>query len=121
MSFVFLNLNPEGLIENDCVARAISLASEKDYKEIQDKLFYTSKLLECESLNIHCYGFLIEHVLGFKRFLIDNNITINRFRHIHDKGTYLIRIKGHLTVIIDGILYDIWNCDDKQVDVVWVK
>nr|DAE44632.1 MAG TPA: endopeptidase [Caudoviricetes sp.] len=36
--FKFMNVNPLGLIEQDCVCRAISLALDVDYKTIERKL-----------------------------------------------------------------------------------
>ena len=30
-----------------------------------------------------------------------------------------MRLEGHLTCGIDGRLLDIWNCEDKIVDLAW--
>ena len=38
--YQFLNVNPLGEIEEDCVCRAISLALDKDYYKIQEKLYH---------------------------------------------------------------------------------
>ena len=41
MSFKYYNNNPLSKEEQDCVTRAIALASGYSYAEIQDKLYYT--------------------------------------------------------------------------------
>ena len=65
--FIYYNNNPYGLKEEDCVTRAISLASGLDYFDISKKLKLTSELLECEKLCVCCYDFLIEEVLMFSK------------------------------------------------------
>lgn len=36
------------------------------------------------------------------------------------KGIYLITMNGHITVGIDGIVYDTFDCRDRIVRNVWV-
>lgn len=117
--FRYLNLNPNGEKVSDCVTRAISLASNLSYSTIRRKLRSTSQLLDCESsLCVTCYSFLIQEVLGG----IPRNcmgMTVGEFADLHPNGTYLIRIKGHLTCVKDGVLMDIWNCLSRECDLAW--
>lgn len=34
--------------------------------------------------------------------------------------TIVIRIEGHLTCAVDGVIYDTWNCSDKVADCFWI-
>ena len=116
--FCYLNLNPNGDKVSDCVTRAISFASEIPYRKIRKKLYHTAKLLDCEKLCMTCYSFLIQEVLGG----IPKNcegMTVGDFADLHPKGTYLIRIQGHLTTITNKTIYDIWDCRNKFCDVAW--
>lgn len=118
--FRYYNRNDDPKIHrNDCVTRAISLASGLPYSEIRRKLRNTASLLDCESSLCHtCYGFLIQEVLGG----VPKDcygMTVGEFADKHSKGIYLIRISGHLTCLIDGILYDLWNCLDKPCSLAW--
>lgn len=117
-SFKYYNLNPEGKKKNDCVTRAISLASGMDYSDIRRKLYHSAKLLNCPKLCPTCYGFFIQQVLGG---VPTNcyNMSINEFSNINNKGTFLIRIQGHLTCLIDNCLFDIWDCREHICDLVW--
>jgi hypothetical protein len=100
------------------VTRAISFATNQPYQEIRKKLYHSAKLLDCEKLCPTCYSFLIQEVLGG----IPKNcygMSIGEFADLHPIGTYLIRIKGHLTVIKDCVCYDLWDCLDRECDLAW--
>lgn len=116
--FRYVNLNPNGEHRNDCVTRAISLASGLDYSEVRRKLRYTSRLLDCMRLCWSCYSFFITEVLGCRQVNCDG-LTVGEFADLHPIGIYLIRIKGHLTTLQDGVCYDLWNCLDRECDLAW--
>lgn len=116
--FVYYNREPSGDKENDCVTRAISLGTQISYPIIRRKLFHSSRLLQCEKLNVCCYSFLIEDVFKCEPVYC-KGLTVAEFADLHPQGTYLIRIDGHLTCVIDNVCYDIWNCLDKEADIAW--
>ena len=116
--FIYLNISPDGERKNDCVTRAITLVSGLDYAEIRKKLFHTAKLLDCEKLCPTCYSFLIQEVIGGVPKNCDG-MTVNDFADTHAQGKFLIRIQGHLTTIIDGTIFDIWDCGYKVCDMAW--
>ena len=115
----FLNVNPLGEIEEDCVCRAISLALDEDYYKIQEKLYLVAKLFECEYLCICCYKYLLDEVYDLKRIEEVEGMTIGDFADKFPYGVYLVRVEGHLTCVIDNHIMDIWDCRDKIVDLVW--
>ena len=117
--YVFYNNNPDLLIENDCVTRAISLASGLPYEEIEDKLYLTSKLFECPKLCICCYENLLNYVFNYENIYGVEGMTIGDFADKFPYGVYLVRVEGHLTCVIDNHIMDIWDCRDKIVDLVW--
>lgn len=117
-SFRYYNLNPNKEERNDCVTRAISFATQISYPTIRKKLYHTAKLLNCQKLCPTCYSFAIQEVLGGIPIHCED-MSVKEFADRHPKGIYLIRIRGHLTVIQDGICYDIWNCLDRECDIAW--
>lgn len=117
-NFIFLNINPDGLIEKDCVCRAISLASGKPYEIIDDKLHYTALLLECEKLCVCCYEFLLDCVFEFPR-VEASGMTIGEFAEANPEGIFITRVEGHLSAIIDGNIYDIWDCSNEIITDCW--
>ena len=117
--FVYHNVNPDGIKEEDCVCRAITLAMGKySYQEIAKKLYHTGELLDCEALCMCCYKFLIENVFMCKPVNCDY-MTVAEFADLHPFGTYLVRTNGHISVIIDGVCHDIWNCLHRELTNAW--
>ena len=117
--YQFLNVNPLGEIEEDCVCRAISLALDEDYYKIQEKLYLVAKLFECESLCVCCYKYLLDDVYDLKRIEEVRGMTIEEFANYFPIGIFIVRVEGHLTCVIDNHIMDIWDCRDKIVDLVW--
>lgn len=118
MAFKFVNVNPSGAKTDDCVTRAITLASGLDYFDIQEKLVLTSKLFGCDRLARCCYQNLLEYVLKYTPIECQG-LTVNEFCELHPYGTYLVRIQGHLTTVIDGDVNDTWYCGDFICDKAW--
>lgn len=116
--FIYYNRNPDGKKENDCVTRSISLASGLPYPTIRKKLFHTSRLLGCEKLCVCCYKHLLDNVFKYKRLNCDN-MTVNDFADLHYKGTYIVRMNGHISCIINGNVYDIWDCRNHLLTDAW--
>lgn len=120
MHYEFKNVNPLGKRELDCVCRAISGALNENYYTIQNKLELVGALFDCEKLCVCCYKFLLDNVFNLCRIEECQGMTIKEFMKCYNKGTYIIRVDGHLTHCVDGICYDIFDCTDEIVDIVWI-
>lgn len=96
------------------------MASGLPYTEISKKLWLTADLFNCERLCKFCYSNFIRSVLKYKEVNCDN-LTVNEFAELHPYGTYLVRVPNHLTTVINGKIYDIWNCGDEICDTVWKR
>lgn len=116
--FVHYNQNDDKIKRNDCVTRAISLASSLDYSIIRKKLRYTARLLDCCKLCVSCYEFLIREVLGGVPKNCEG-MTINEFAELHPYGTYLLRMDGHISTLIDYTVYDIFDCRNHIITNAW--
>ena len=101
------------------MTRAISLASGMSYAETQDKLYLTAQLLDCDRLCVCCYRHLLDYIFSYPR-LDSTNMTVNDVCHRYPHGTLLVRVNGHLTTIIDGVIYDTWDCGNELVDIIWL-
>ena len=116
--FVYYNRNDDKVSRNDCVTRVISLASGLPYSTIRKKLRYTARLLDCCKLCVSCYEFLIREVIGGTPVNCEG-MTINDFAELHPQGTYLLRMDGHITTLIDFTLYDIFDCRNHRITNAW--
>ena len=116
--FRYWNENPNGEKRNDCVTRAITFASGMEYPEVRKMLYHSARLLKCPKLCPTCYSFAIQEVLGGVPTNC-NGMTVGEFADQNPNGTYLIRISGHLTCIVDNTIYDIWDCSSRFCDLAW--
>lgn len=116
--FVYFNQNPDGERESDCVTRAISFCTNIPYNEIRKKLFHISKLYSCPRLTLCCYRHLLDDVFKFERIPCDG-LTVEEFADKHRYGSYLVRMGGHISCIIDNKIYDIWDCRREWLTDAW--
>ena len=116
--FRYWNENPNGEKRNDCVTRAITFASGMEYPEVRKMLYHSARLLKCPKLCPTCYSFAIQEVLGGVPTNC-NGMTVGEFADKHTKGTYLIRIEGHLLCVSNNIIYDLWDNRNRECDLAW--
>lgn len=119
IDYQFYNANPLGNIELDCVCRAISKATDIEYYKIKDKLYHIGKLFECDSLCVCCYHHLLENVFGFKPKFANGKRVIDIAKD-YPNNNVIIRIEGHLTCAIRGVIHDIWDCTKEIADIFWI-
>lgn len=119
IDYKFYNANPLGDIEQDCVCRAISKATEIPYRSIEEKLELIGELFECEKLCVCCYHHLLEKVFGLKQKFA-NGKTVKEIAKEFPENRVLIRISGHLTCAIFGVIFDIWDCTEETADIFWI-
>lgn len=117
-NFRYLNLNPNGERRNDCVTRAISLASGLSYSSVRKKLRCVALLFECPRICMSCYKHLIENVLYYKPMDCDG-LTVGEFADKNPTGTYLVRMEQHISCIINNTVYDIFDCRDRLLTNAW--
>lgn len=118
-TFTYYNNNPLSLEEEDCVTRAIALASNLPYSAIKDKLYYMAQLLDCNALCVCCYSKLLDYIFQYDRVPC-KGYTVGEIVQKYDNSTLLIRMNGHLTCAIDGTLLDLWDSSEELADIVWV-
>ena len=116
--FVYYNRNDDKVSRNDCVTRAISLAGDLPYNTVRRKLRYTARLLGCEKLCVSCYEFFIREVLGGTPVNCEG-MSVDDFAQLHPYGTYLLRMDGHITTLIDNTVYDIFDCRAIKITNAW--
>lgn len=117
--FKFVNVNPLDSIEEDCVCRAITNAIGEDYYTVKRRLYLVAELFDCDMLCVNCYKFLLDEVYKLDRLDEFSGMTINEVLEHLQKGTFLIRVDGHLTIIRNGVIEDIWDCGEEEVRVIW--
>lgn len=119
VDYKFYNINPQQLIESDCVCRAISAALDIDYEIIKRKLYLIGELFECEQLSVCCYQHLLEQVFE----LVSHDAkgrTVYEIVKEYPTDILIIRMDGHLTMAACGVVYDLWDCREEIADIFWI-
>ena len=120
MGFKFLNVNPKGKKVSDCTVRAFALAHNISWYKAYDILSEYAKE-QCIILDDTTFidDFLSERY-DYNCYKCDNKaITVRELTYLYNHGTYLITMSGHITCMINGIIYDIWDCRDRFAWRIW--
>lgn len=112
----FLNTNAKGNFVNDCVIRAISVAQHKSWDETYEEL---SDIAQKEGILLDDVDFVENYLDKRYRRTCHYSKTVGQFLEEHPIGIYLITMAGHITVIVDGILYDTFDCRDRVMWCAW--
>lgn len=125
MRYTYFNPNPKNARVGDCVIRAISCVTNKDWIEAYiDLCCYGIMLCDLPSANIVWGRYL--HDKGFiKRIIPDicpDCYTVRRFAEEHEQGIYVLALNGHVVCVKDGGRYfDTWDSGDEVVLYYWEK
>jgi len=122
MSYIKFNNHPKGLNTSDCVVRAISKAFDNDYLETRRELNRVKRELGFQSYKDT--KFLYKHLEDYERIILkavsgEPRIKGYDFTEMHPKGTYILKMAGHISVMIDGVIYDTWDCRYRTVYTAW--
>ena len=115
--YKYYNANVNGNFVNDCVIRAISVAENKSWGDTYDDL---SRIAKKNGILLDDVDF-VEPLLDYRydRIKTYPGDTVQDILEDYPIGTYLVTMKGHITVIIDGVVYDTFDCRDRVVKSVW--
>ena len=119
--YQYLNVHPKGLLVCDCVKRAITKVTGKDYMEVQRELNRCKKITGCEQYNDNKnWKYYVEKQLHGKEYsfpAVKGQARMNGylFCEMFPKGSYILRMAKHLSCCVDGVIYDTWDCRDKCI------
>ena len=116
MRYKYYNANSKGNFVNDCVIRSISVAENKTWGETYDEL---SRIAKRNGILLDDVNF-VEPLLDYRydrtRF---NARTVGEFAQEYPYGVYLVTMLGHITAIIDGTIYDTFDCRNREILDAW--
>jgi hypothetical protein len=130
------NANSRGTSTGDCSVRAISLAFNKDYREVKQILNESAKRLRAQHYNSSKNIVeVISNVFHQGKYIDirEQKLTVEQFADQHPSGIYLIgcgrtpdahkqysySLGGHIVTIINGKVFDTWDSRDWYVIKYW--
>lgn len=123
--FEYYNAHPQGKNVNDCVKRAITIASGMSYDDVTRGLNRYKKISGASVYNDrkNCDAYVEKVLLGVKTSFPARagypRMNGERFCRTHPQGNYILNMAGHWSVCIDGVLKDTWDTSDKCVYSCW--
>lgn len=119
------NNNPYGENIDDCVIRAISLFTHRDYYEVFDALCeYAGEDREPNQGNVFLPWLISQ---GYEVREFTEKITVSKFLNElneceePEKFDALILVNGHLTAVKGGVCYDTWYPSRYKCQLLIVK
>lgn len=112
----FYNANSRGNFVNDCVIRAISVAEGKSWNETYKEL---SKIAESEGILLDDMEFVESYLDKRYKRTCHYAKTVGEFIEEYPRGTYLITMDNHITVCIDGTIFDTFDPRERRMWCCW--
>lgn len=119
--FIKENVNPKNKKTGDCVIRAIAKAENKLWAEVFEELVKISREVcsvpnDKDVYNVYLKDYETINVFKIvkekkKRYTVKD---ITKF-----EGSYVVSIAGHMTTVVDGKIFDLWDCGDKCAYKIW--
>lgn len=124
MAYVYYNPNPKHRRTDDCVVRAISKITKKDWHYVYTQLCIRGFIM-CDWGNCNeVWGSYLRKI-GFERKSIPNTCpdcyTVKDFCKDYPKGKYILACGNHVIAIVDGNHYDTWDSSDEAIIFYWEK
>jgi len=130
MKFEKINVNPKGMKAGDCVVRAIAKATNKTWDEVYLDLVAIGFKKKAMPNDKRVYAAYLEQ-LGFEKHKMPRtesgrSYPMTEYFAILDirdqlKGVYIVSIRSHLACVVDGVLYDIFDCRLAKLLNYWTK
>ena len=122
--FKFYNPHPKGLRVNDCVKRALTIATGKPYNLVSLELNRLKKITGCKSYNNKNNWKEYINLLGWKKMPFPAEAgkpRMNGFQFTtnYPHGTFILSMAHHLSVCKNGVILDTWDCRHKCIYNAW--
>ena len=120
--FVMSNPNPNGLYVEDCVIRAIAIATNRSWDDVFIHVGLQAYLMKNMPSVERVWGSYLSGI-GFVRYTIPdscpNCYTIKDFCRDNPVGTFILGTGSHAVAVINGDYYDAWDSGDEMPISVW--
>lgn len=115
--YKFYNENPLNKYEDDCVIRSISCATGKSWDYVYD---YLSDIAQYEGTLLDKKDFVIRYLDRTYKRLPNIKGSVGEVSAMFPNNILLITMRGHIVCSKYGIIYDTFDCRDRQAEYVWL-
>lgn len=114
--YEYYNANPHNRHIDDCVVRALSLLTGKEWAEMYDEL---SDLASDNSLMFDSVAFVEDYLDDRYKRTCHYSKTLAEFVNEFPIGKYAVTMNGHITAVIDGVIYDTFDPSKRIIRCSW--
>lgn len=122
--YIHANPNPIGRYVDDCVVRAICIATDRSWDDVYAQLCLQGYIMKNMPSVNKVWGAYLSSI-GFVNEPIYADCldcyTIKDFCRDNQEGIYILATGSHVVCSIDGNYYDTWDSGDESPMSVWRK
>ena len=115
--YKYYNANAVNRYTDDCVIRAISCATNKSWDYVYD---YLSDIAQYEGTLFDKRDFVINYLDRTYKRLPYIKGSVGEISAMFPDNTLLITMNGHITCSKNGVIYDTFDCRNRNVENVWL-
>ena len=128
-NFKFYNCNPHSTLTQDCVARALTAFTGKDYWDIVDELLKIYKNTGYHIIDPVCIMLYLDSLKIYKATVIKfpevvslKELCENLEKENNSKYDDILVLlqNSHLTYVHKYEIWDIWDCSKLNVSMYWI-
>ena len=115
--YKYYNANALNRYTDDCVIRAISCATNRSWDYVYD---YLSDIAQYEGTLFDKKDFVINYLDRTYKRLDGIRGSVVEVSGMFPNNTLLITMRGHIVCSKNGVIYDTFDCTDREVESVWL-
>lgn len=115
--YKYYNANVLNKYEDDCVIKAISCATGRSWDYVYD---YLSDIAQYEGTLLDKRDFVRNYLDRTYRRLYNIHGSVGEVSAMFPDSTLLITMRGHIVCSKNGVIYDTFDCRDREVESVWL-
>lgn len=116
MNYKYHNANPHKRHIDDCVIRAISILTNRSWNDVYEEL---GNLANKDSMMMDSVIFVEKYLDSKYLRKCHYSKTLEEFVKEFPKGKYAVTMNGHITAVIDGVIYDTFNPSNRTIRCSW--
>ncbi len=120
--YIHANPNPNGVYVEDCVVRAVCIATDRSWDDIYIHLCLEGFIIKNMPSVDTVWGTFLKSI-GFVPYLLPtscpNCYTVRDFCERNQNGIFILATGSHMVTVMDGNYYDAWDSGDEVVTYVW--
>ena len=122
--YIHANPNPIGKYVDDCVVRAIAIATDRSWDDIYIHICLQGYIMKNMPSVNKVWGTYLSSI-GFHNKQLPNNCpdcyTVKDYCEDNPYGIAILTTGSHVICAIDGDYYDSWDSGDELITSVWRK